>query len=593
MTLWLILALMTAAAVFAVIWPLARHAGAARSGSDIVVYRDQLDEVERDLAAGLIGKTEAEAARVEISRRLLAAADTAQATPPAFNATSAAWRRRAVAVASVLALPIVAGGLYLWLGSPELASAQPVAQRNVVPAQQSVESLVAQAEARLQRNPNDGRGWEILAPVYMRLDRYSDSVTAWRNALQLLGENAERDANLGEALTAEANGVVTADAKAAFVRAMKLDDTIVSARYYLGLAAEQDGQGEQAAKIWRDLIAEAPAGATWVSEVRNALARVEAGTTPPSQWQVGDVRNALGRVESTSTSPPPGPSAAQMAAAANQPPEQQAATIQNMVDGLAARLKQDGSDLDGWVRLVRSYKVLGEPDKATAAAADAQHAFAGDPDKLQQLNAALKQLDAGNATAPAAAPGPTTAQMTDAADQPPEQQDASIRGMVDRLAARLKQDGSDVDGWVQLERSYRVLGEPDKATAAAADARQALAGDAGKLQQLNTALKELDAGNAGAPNATPVPGAAPAAAAAPPDHQQGATIENMVERLAARLKISGSDPAGWLMLARSYMTLGEKDKATAAISDARQALAGDPDKLDQFNQALKQYKIGE
>jgi cytochrome c-type biogenesis protein CcmH len=183
--------------------------------------------------------------------------------------------------------------------------------------------------------------------------------------------------------------------------------------------------------------------------------------------------------------------------------------------------------------------------------------------------------------------------MTDAADQPPEQQDASIRGMVDRLAARLKQDGSDVDGWVQLVRSYRVLGEPDKATAAAADARQALAGDAGKLQQLNTALKELDAGNAGAPNATPVPGAAPAAAAAPPDHQQGATIENMVERLAARLKISGSDPAGWLMLARSYMTLGEKDKATAAISDARQALAGDPDKLDQFNQALKQYKIGE
>ena len=161
----------------------------------------------------------------------------------------------------------------------ELASAQPVAQRNVDAARQSVENLLAQAEAHLVRNPEDGRGWELLAPVYMRLDRYSDSVTAWRNTLQFLGESAERRSNLGEALTAEANGVVTADAKAAFVRAVTLDKTNVGARYYLGLAAEQDGQREKAAKIWRDLIAEAPAGAFWVSDVRDALARVESTPT--------------------------------------------------------------------------------------------------------------------------------------------------------------------------------------------------------------------------------------------------------------------------------------------------------------------------
>ncbi len=570
MTLGLILAVMTAAAIFAVIWPLARHGGPVRSGSDIAVYRDQLDEVERDLAAGLIGKTEAEAARVEISRRLLGAADAAQAAPPA--ATAAAWRRRAVAVASLLVLPIGAGGLYLRLGSPELASAQPVALRNIAPDEQSVETLLAQAEAHLTRNPEDGRGWELLAPVYMRLDRYSESVTAWRNALQLLGESAERQSNLGEALTAEANGVVTTDAKAAFVRAVALDDTIVGARYYLGLAAEQDGQREKAAKIWRDLIAEAPAGAFWVSNVRDALARVE----------------------SPSTAPPPVPAAAQMTAAADQPPEQEAATIHGMVDRLAARLKQDGSDLDGWVRLVRSYKVLGEAEKARAAAADAQQALAGDPGKLQQLNAALKDLDADHAAAPAPAPRPSVAQMPAAADQPPEQEAAMIHGMVDRLAARLKQDGSDLDGWVRLVRSYKVLGEAEKARAAAADAQQALAGDPGKLQQLNAALKDLDADHAAAPALTPRPGAAQMpATGAPPDHQQGATIQSMVERLAERLKISGSDPEGWLMLARSYMTLGEKDKATAAISDARHALAADPDKLEQFNSALKHFNIGE
>ncbi len=482
MTLWLIFGLMTAAAIFAVIWPLAHHANAARSGSDIVVYRDQLDEIERDLAAGLIGKTEAQAARVEISRRLLAAADAARTMPADSNPKAAVWRRRAVGLVSLLLLPIGAGGLYLRLGSPELASHALAAQQEVPSAvDSSVGSLITKVEAHLERNPKDGHGWEVLAPVYLQLGRYTNSVKAWRNVLQLLGENADRQANLGEALMAEANGIVTADAKAAFVRALTLDSTTVSARYYLGIAAEQDGQRDKAADIFRHLIAEAPAGAPWVSNVRAALARVE-GKAPPKS---------------------PSLNAAQMAVAGKQPPAQQSAMIRGMVDRLAARLKKDGSDLDGWVRLVRSYKVLGEPDKATAAAADARQALAGDTGKLQQLETALKDLAAGKTAAPT--PGLNAAQMAVAGKQPPEQQSAMIRGMVDRLAARLKKDGSDLDGWVRLVRSYKVLGEPDKATAAAADARQALAGDTGKLQQLETALKELDAGKtaSAAPAARP------------------------------------------------------------------------------------------
>ena len=539
MTLWLIFAVMAAAAIFAVIWPLARNAAAARAGSDIMVYRDQLAEVERDLDGGIIGKREAEAARAEISRRLLAAADASQATPPHADATSVVRRRWTALGASLLVL--LGGGLYLRLGSPELAS-QPVAQRDRPLAPQSVESLIAKVEAHLRRNPGDGRAWEILAPVYMRLDRYSDAVAAWRNALSILGESAERQANLGEALTADANGLVTKEAEAAFSRAMALDQKSVSARFYLGLAAEQDGQREKAAKIWRDLLAEAPAGAFWVSDVRNALARVENSSTPP-----------------------PGPSTAQMAAAASQPPDQQKAMIRGMVDRLAARLRQDGSDVDGWVRLVRSYKVLGESEKSRAAAAEARQALAGDPGKLQQIDTALKELDAGNDGGAAPAPGPGTAQMAAAARQPPDQQAAMIRGMVDRLAARLRQDGSDVDGWVRLVRSYKVLGESEKSRAAAAEARQALAGDPGKLQQLNVALKELDAGNAmGAADAPGPIAVPPAAGGAREDHQQSVTMQDMIERLAERLKASGSDPEGWLTLVRSYRTLGEKDKATAA-----------------------------
>ena len=470
MTLLLILVAMTAAAAFAVIWPLVRNVGDTRSGSDIAVYRDQLDEVERDRAAGRIGDTEAAAARVEISRRLLAAADAAQATPPALNVTAAAaWRRRIAAGAALLALPTLAGGLYLWLGSPELAFAQQQTAPGIATAQDSVDNLVAQAEAHLQRNPEDGRGWEILAPVYMRLDRYSDSVAAWRNALQLLGDDADREANLGEALTAEANGVVTAEAKAAFVRAVMLDNTTVSARYYLGLAAEQDGQREEAAKIWRDLIAEAPAGAPWVDTVRSALARVDEQLC----YVVRSLPSRQGRTSPISR------------------PAQQSAMIQGMVDRLAARLKQDGSDVDGWVRLVRSYNVLGEADKARAATADAQQALAGDPDKLSKLDAALKALDTVEAAS--AAPEPSAA-GTATSNAPAIHQGGTIQDMVERLAQRLKQSGSDPEGWLMLVRSYASLGERDKATAAVADARRALATNPAGLEQFNAALAKINIG---------------------------------------------------------------------------------------------------
>jgi cytochrome c-type biogenesis protein CcmH len=343
-----------------------------------------------------------------------------------------------------------------------------MAQHNVAPVQQSVDSLVAQAEAHLRRDPKDGRGWEILAPVYMRLDRYSDSVAAWRNALQLLGESADREADLGEALTAEANGVVTAEANAAFVRAVTLDNTTVSARFYLGLAAEQDGRREDAAKILRDLIADAPPGAPWVDNVRGALARVESNSVASS-----------------------GPNFTPRPDAADQPSDQQSAMIHAMVDRLAVRLKQDGSDVEGWVRLVRSYRVLGEAEKARAATADAQRALAGDPDKVSKLDAALKAPDTVETAS--AAPEPSAA-GTAPPNAPAIHQDGTIQDMVERLAQRLKNSGSDPEGWLMLVRSYASLGERDRATAAVIDARRALATNPAGLEQFNAALAKINIG---------------------------------------------------------------------------------------------------
>jgi len=135
--------------------------------------------------------------------------------------------------------------------------------------------LLARVENHLAEKPDDGRGWELLAPLYLRLGRTADAVKARANALRLLGETAGRLADLGEALVADANGVVTANARAAFDRATALDGNQPKARFFLGLAAEQDGRKHEARKIWQALAASAPADAPYLPAVRAALERVK------------------------------------------------------------------------------------------------------------------------------------------------------------------------------------------------------------------------------------------------------------------------------------------------------------------------------
>jgi cytochrome c-type biogenesis protein CcmH len=366
MALWFVFALMTAAAVFAVLWPLSRR-GTAGGGSDIAVYRDQLEEVTRDRATGLIGEAEAEAAKVEVSRRLLAAADAAETEPSAGDSI---WRRRVTAIAGMVLLPIGAVALYLMLGSPQMPGEPLAARQQAADENRPIESLVAQVEDHVARNPGDGRGWEVLAPVYTRLGRFDDAVRAWRNAIRLNGSTAPREADLGESLVAANNGVVTVEAKSAFDRALTLDPGDAKSRFYIGVAAEQDGKHDAAVEIWRDMIAKAPPGAPWVDILRQAIARVAPG----------------------SVSNVPGPSAEDMAAAAQMKPDEQNQMITGMVARLADRLKQNGDDVEGWLRLVRAYTVLGARDKAVAAAADARRALAAEPDKLRRIDDLVKEL---------------------------------------------------------------------------------------------------------------------------------------------------------------------------------------------------------
>jgi cytochrome c-type biogenesis protein CcmH len=323
----------------------------------------------------LIGEAEAQAARVEVSRRLIAAADRTEFDhSPAIG--SSLWRRRAAAVAAVVVLPLVAAALYLANGSPQLPGQPLEARLRAVHQDTSIAVLISQAEAHLERSPNDARGYEVLAPVYLRLGRFSDAVNARRKLIALSGENAERQSDLGEALVAAANGIVTADAKSAFERALVLEPGEFKAKFYIGIAAEQDGDRGRAAAIWSEMIDKAPAGAPWLPMVHDALTRV--GAAPP--------KAAPPKAAATE------PSAEDVAAAGTMNEKDRDEMIRGMVARLANRLKENGSDVEGWQRLLRAYVVLGERDKAHEAAADAKRALASDSDKLRKIEEMLKSL---------------------------------------------------------------------------------------------------------------------------------------------------------------------------------------------------------
>lgn len=376
MTFWLILAAMTAATLAIIALPFVRRTTAGAGGDDVAVYKDQLQEIERDHASGQIGDEEAEAARTEVSRRLLKAAHGRRTAPEDAPAAGIRRARAATLALSLIVALVTSAGLYYRLGSPWEALPKQAAQGKG-PGGMSLGQMIAAVEAHIQANPNDGRSYEVLAPVYMRIGRFDDAANAWRKAIALLGDTAIREGGLGEALVGLSDGVVTDGAKAAFDKALALDPTSVPARYYKALAALQDGRRDDARKMWSDMLASAAPDAPWAAPVRRALAELDGKAAPDA----ADV----------APSPPaaPGPTGKDVAAAEQMTKAQRMEMINSMVARLADRLKQNGADPEGWARLVRAYGVLGDAAKQTAAMEDARKALAGDPDKLRAFEAGV------------------------------------------------------------------------------------------------------------------------------------------------------------------------------------------------------------
>jgi cytochrome c-type biogenesis protein CcmH len=353
MTIWMLLAAMTALAVMAVLYPLSHHRGAvAAADPNTQFYRDQIAEIDRDRERGLLFDTEAEAARAEAGRRLIRASAKAEdAVAPMGE--PALRRRRAVSALALSLVPILSLAVYGAYGSPHLTRQSAAGNVEAAAAGLDLDSAVARIEAHLAKNPGDGRGWEVIAPVYLRMGRAEDAAKAYAAAIRILGSDPNRLTSLGEAQVLAQAGVVSADARAAFDQALALDPSSAKARYYLARAAEQDGELDKARSAYQALLASAPAGAPWAPVVQEQLAR-------------------LGRPVETSA---PGPD-----------------RIGGMVESLAARLEERGGTSDEWSRLLRSYMVLGEHEKAQAALTKARRALEQDQAGLRSIDAMAREL---------------------------------------------------------------------------------------------------------------------------------------------------------------------------------------------------------
>ena len=443
MILWIILTVMTALAAVAVAAPFLRQKSeaAAPSSKDLDVYRDQLKEIERDEKAGLIRSAESGDARKEIARRLLAAeqiAKTQTAASPSGDRTYAA-----IGVASAIAIGSTI--LYANMGWPDLPG-QPAANRiptpvvvesttgsgvaaagsgeieSSAPAAGSdgqgkqpvgtVDDMIGRLVKRLDADGNNPDGWRMLGWAYFSQDRFTDSAAAYAKAIEQNPSLGSLKTARGEALVRAAGGNVIDEALALFNEAIKQDAMDPRARFFAGLKKEQSGNKSEALDDWISVLKDASPTEPWAADLRQRTENLASElkvdisdrlsmVAPPPAPAVAPRGGLLDAIQApTDDGPAPAvektPSAEDVKKALEMAPQDQSAMIRGMVDGLQARLEKAPRDADGWIKLIRSRKVLGEDDAAKSALAKAIAAFSDAPDEQNRITTAAKDLGVSN-----------------------------------------------------------------------------------------------------------------------------------------------------------------------------------------------------
>lgn len=488
MVFWLIVAAVLLGASAFLVVPLLRRPEPApgRDRYETAIYRDQLAEIDRDLERGLIAAPEAQAARTEVSRRLLAV----DGHPGGLASPGEAVRspRPGIPGAGIAVgafLPTVAVGLYLLLGTPQAGEQMQTASggRDEIAAQHEgvdMGAAVDRLAERLQQNPGDRDGWILLARTYTTVRRFQEAAAAYEAALALTPGDGELRSAFGEALVLAAGGIVPPRAREAFEAVLSERPGDPRSRYYLGVAEAQSGRGSEAIRLWQALEADSPADAPWIPAVRQQIENTA------RQYDIAVVPSQPAAAR------PSVAGAADPGDAGKMSPGGQEDMIRGMVDRLAARLQEQPDDLDGWLRLARSYRVLGEQQKASEALAAAAAAAENQGAEAQQTVEQARRSLLGDTAAVA---GAQSARVPPA-DAPSAAQAEMVSAMVERLAARLQQEPEDAAGWLKLGRSYAVLGEPAKARAAYSEALTRQPGNLALLQSYADTTLETGADGA-------------------------------------------------------------------------------------------------
>lgn len=393
MLFWIISALLTVLVAVVLLSPLLRASARATryDEGEAAVYRDQLRELEQDKAEGLISAEDADYARAEIGRRLLAIAGREKAAEDgeAVAATSPSVPRRYTLSQAfiLLCLPVIGLAGYLEIGSPGTPDA-PLEARIADPGD-DVDLLVAKVERHLATTPDDGNGWNVLAPVYFRIGRFDDAELAYRNAIRILGPDAERMNGLGETVVMRNDGIVTDDAQMAFQAALKLEPNNPRADFYLALALEQSGRRAEALTAFQNIAKASPPTAPWMPLVNQHIATNSAGVPLADQPAQAAPE---GEAQAQNPAAPGNPTAEDVANAGALSEADRGEMIRGMVASLDARLKEDPNNFEGWMRLVRSYAMLDDKEKAQAALMDGLKAFPAAGAEGQQLVAMAREL---------------------------------------------------------------------------------------------------------------------------------------------------------------------------------------------------------
>jgi cytochrome c-type biogenesis protein CcmH len=372
MTLWLIFALMALCVVAALIGPslLRRNVEMpGRENFDIAVYKDQLNEVDRDVERGHVSAEEAGTVRLEIQRRLLAAADATD------GAVSQAAQRSPVLIVLAILVPTLAGLSYIQVGSPGIPDF-PYAERDdlsvVAQGAGDINDMVAGLESRLAQNPDDPEGWAMLGRTYQVLEQYSDAAQAFQKLYDLTSD-VRAKSEYAEAMILSNDAVVSAELAQILAQVMDEAPLDPKARFYFGVGVAQQGDLAGAVQVWTDLVHLSPDDASWLPTVQQQIedAARSVGIDPASVTPSPEAQQ-LAIAASIDHSAPTGPTVEDMENAATMNAEDQLSMIRSMVQRLADRLAQDPENPEGWMRLIQAYEVLGEMDKAeqTRAAAE-------------------------------------------------------------------------------------------------------------------------------------------------------------------------------------------------------------------------------